>query len=213
MCTYRRFARGFAFFDLTPDILALAPRAQVPIQMPVFTALIGFFFLYSLDHGLFQILKTDTHINKRKRNLTLGATSALEFSAHGFIEGLAIGISFQFEWSLGLVVALAVISHDFCDGMSTLTLMLNSGNSMKSSMVMLFLDAIAPISGAVATLFFLVPEYYLVYALAFLAGSFVYMSTGNLLPEAYRKNGSIATFVFFFAGVFAIFALSKLINA
>jgi zinc transporter ZupT len=204
---------ALAFFDMAPDIMTLAPKVQVAIEMPLLTAIIGFFFLYALDHGLFQTLKTDRRVSKKNYKPTLGTLSAIEFSGHGFIEGLAIGISFQFQWSLGLIVAVAVISHDFCDGMSTLTLMLNSGNSVKSSMIMLFLDAIAPVAGAFATLFFFVPDYYLVFALAFLVGSFVYMSVGNLLPEAYRKNTPIATFVFFFAGVIAIFLISKLINA
>jgi zinc transporter ZupT len=165
--------------------------------LPLFTAVIGFFFLYTLEYGLFQTLKTNKTSNKRTPNPTMGSVSALEFSAHGFIEGLAIGISFQFEWRLGLLVALAVISHDFCDGMSTLTLMLKSGNTMKASMIMLFLDAIAPILGALATLFFFVPDYYIVFALAFLAGSFVYMSVGSLLPEAYRKNRTHSNSCFF----------------
>ena len=203
---------ALAFFDILPDILTLAPRVQVALEMPLFAIVTGFLFLYVLDHRLLQTLRNKSENIMSNYNPTLGTISALEFSAHGFIEGLAIGVSFQFEWGLGLVVAAAVISHDFCDGVSTLTLMLNSGNTMKSSIRMLFLDAVAPILGAVTTFFFLIPDYYLVFALSFLAGSFVYMGAGSLLPEAHRKNRPFVTLIFFLAGVIAIFILFRMIN-
>jgi len=204
---------ALAVFDILPEILTLAPEIQVPLEMPLFTIAAGAFFLYVLDNRLFHMIKGSGGTGTRNNNPTLGTISALEFSAHGFIEGLAIGLSFQFEWSLGLVVAVAVISHDFCDGVSTLTLMLNSGNTMKFSMKMLFLDAVAPILGAVATLFFVIPDYFILFALSFLAGSFVYMGAGSLLPEAHRKNRPVVTLVFFLAGVTAIFVLSGMISA
>jgi len=99
------------------------------------------------------------------------------------LEGLAIGVGFQFQFALGLEVAVAVISHDFCDGLSTLALMLNSGNSLKSSIRLLFVDAIVPVLGVATSLFLGVQNYFLVFALSFLAGSFIYMGAGNLLPD------------------------------
>jgi zinc transporter ZupT len=83
----------------------------------------------------------------------IGLLSDLEFCSHGFLEGLAIGISFQLELNLGLVVTIAVISHDFCDGVNTLALMLNSGNNIRSAMNILFIDAIAPVLGAFSTFY------------------------------------------------------------
>jgi zinc transporter ZupT len=204
---------ALVLFDLFPEILTLAPKIQISLEMPFFTIIIGFLFLYSLDRGLFQTLKKSEKNDKLNYKTRFGTLAALEFSAHGFIEGLAIGISFQFGWSLGLVVAFAVISHDFCDGLSTLTLMLNSGNTMRSSMKMLFLDAIAPIIGAVTTLFFYLPNYYIVFAISFLAGSFVYMGAGSLLPEAHRKNRPKVTLIFFVTGFISIFLLSRIFNA
>ncbi len=203
---------ALALFDLFPNVLALVPMVQISLEMPVFAAVAGFILLYAIDRGLFQTLKNNSLMGKRNYGPTIGVISAIEFSAHGFIEGLAIGLSFQFEWSLGFLVALAVISHNFCDGLSTLTLMLNSGNTLKSSMSMLFLDAIAPILGGVATLFFFIPDYYLVFALSFLAGSFMYMGAGSLLPEAHRRNRPLVTFILFLAGFIAILILSRLFN-
>jgi zinc transporter ZupT len=46
------------------------------------------------------------------------------------MDGLAIGIGFQLEFHVGIIVAFAVIAHDFSDGLNTVTAMLNSGNSL-----------------------------------------------------------------------------------
>lgn len=128
----------------------------------------------------------------------------MEFCSHAFLEGVAIGVSFQFQFGLGVLVALAVVSHDFCDGVSTLALMLNSGNTLKSSMSMLVVDAFAPLLGAMFTLFFAIQSYFLVYVLAFLLGSFLYIGGGTLLPDAYRMNRPIVTVVFFLVGFLLI---------
>jgi zinc transporter ZupT len=142
----------------------------------------------------------------------IGLLSTIEFCSHGFIEGLAIGVSFQLELSLGVFVAIAVVSHDFCDGISTLALMLNSGNTMKSSMGMLLVDALAPVIGAVTTLFFTIQNYFLAFALSFLVGSFLYMGAGSLLPDAYKMNRPAITIFFFLAGFFIILFFTKTVG-
>ncbi len=142
----------------------------------------------------------------------IGFLSKAEFCSHAFLEGVAIGVSFQLQFGLGIFIAIAVVSHDFCDGINTLTLMLNSGNSQKSSMSMLFIDAIAPTIGAISTLFFAIQTYLLVYALSFLLGSFLYMGGGTLLPDAYRMNRPTITAVLFLIGFILILLLTKIIT-
>ncbi len=143
----------------------------------------------------------------------IGLAATVEFCLHALIGGIAIGVSFQLQFGLGVFVAAAVVSHDFCDGVSTLALMLNSGNSMKSSMNMLIIDAIAPVFGAISTLFFAVQSYILVYALSFLLGSFLYIGGGMLLPDAYRMNRPIITISIFLIGFFLIILLTKVIGS
>ncbi len=198
---------------MLPDIIALAPTAQVPIEMALFTLAIGFFFLYALDKAFFQTRKTNGKESNGRTSRTIGVLSTAEFCSHGFLEGLAIGVSFQYELGLGILVAIAVISHDFCDGLSTLALVLNSGNTLKASMSMLLLDAIAPVLGAVTTLFFFIQDNFIVFASSFLAGSFVYMGAVSLLPEAHRKNRPIVTLIFFLVGFILIFFISRLIKS
>ena len=207
------FSAGFftalSLFDLSPDILSLVSDAQISVERPLFTAVGGFLFLFALDRVFSKFHSKDHNMENKMLRPRIGLLFATEFCSHGFIEGLAIGLSFQFQFGLGVFVAIAVISHDFCDGISTLALMLNSGNTLKSSMSMLFVDAIAPVLGAVTTLFFSIESYFLVFMLSFLAGSFLYIGGGNLLPDAYRMNRPVVTTIFFAVGFLLVILLTK----
>ena len=194
------FSIALSLFDLIPDILSLVPEAQTSFEKPLFTAIGGFFFLFALDRAFSKFHLKDHTMEKKTLRPRIGLLSTMEFCSHGFIEGLAIGLSFQFQFGLGIFVAIAVVSHDFCDGISTLALMLNSGNTLKSSMNMLFVDAIAPVLGAVTTLLFSIGNYFLVLMLSFLAGGFLYMGGEGLLPDANRMNRPVVTIIFFVLG-------------
>ena len=196
--------------ELLPEVFSLAAKAQISFEKPLFTAVGGVFFLFALDRVLSRFhLKNqgEQMIALRPR---IGLLSTLEFCSHGFIEGLAIGFGFQLQFGLGIVVAIAVVSHDFCDGVSTLTLMLNSGNRLKFSMGMLFIDSIAPVLGALTTLFFSVENYLLVLMLSFLAGSFLYIGGGTLLPDANKMNSPIVTIILFSFGFSFIVLLTAI---
>ncbi len=91
--------------------------------------------------------------------------------------------------------------------------MLNSGNTLRSSLGMLFVDALAPTVGVAISLFFAIENYFLIFAFAFLLGSFFYIGAGNLLPEASRMNSPIVTFASFLSGFFIIFLISRFVIA
>ncbi len=204
------FSAGFfialALFDLFPNILFLFPETQISIDKPLLIAIAGFFFLLVLDRGISRFDWKGQHLEGFEQRI--GLISTLEFCSHGFVEGLAIGLGFQLQFGLGVFVAIAVISHDFCDGISTLALMLNSGNNLKSSMSMLFVDAIAPVFGAVVTFFVSMESFFMVMMLSFLAGSFLYIGGGSLLPDANRMNRPIVTIFFFILGFLLVLLLS-----
>ena len=207
------FAAGFfialPLFDLLPDILSILPQVQVTFYLLLGTAIAGFFFLYGIYHAT-----PNAHSRNHEHQTTrpeVGLFSTIEFCAHGFLEGLAIGLSFGINFTLGVLVAFAVISHDFCDGMSTLTLMLKSGNSLKASLGMLLVDASAPVFGAFASFLFVYESAIVVYALAFLIGSFLYIGAASLLPDAYHMAGRNVTASFFALGFGIILVISRIL--
>jgi zinc transporter ZupT len=210
------FSAGFfislSLFELLPDILTLLPAAQITLDKLFLTAASGFVSLFAVNHKFSSLRMKNHAMAKNTFKPRIGLLSTLEFCSHAFLEGIAIGVSFQLQFGLGIFIALAVISHDFCDGISTLAIMLDSGNSLRSSIKLLLVDAAAPILGATSTLFFGIQNFILVYALSFLLGSFLYMGGGILLPDAYRMNRPITTIAFFITGFFVILILARIIS-
>ena len=63
---------------------------------------------------------------------------------HSFLDGVAIGISFQANAKIGLLIALVIIAHDFSDGLNTVTVVLAHGNPVRRSVAWLLVDMAAP---------------------------------------------------------------------
>lgn len=109
------------------------------------------------------------------------------------MDGVGIGLAFQVSQSVGVIVAIAVISHDFCDGLNTVTLMLVNHNKTRRAILMLLLDALAPVLGAVSTLVIQLPPSSLMIYLGFFAGFLLYIGASDILPEAHSQNRSSIT--------------------
>ena len=108
------------------------------------------------------------------------------------MDGVAIGLAFKVSPAVGIPVALAVIAHDFCDGVNTVSLMLVHRNTTFRSVAMLALDALAPVLGMASTLFFQVPPSVLILYLGFFAGFLLYIGASDILPEAHSQAGPSA---------------------
>ncbi|MCJ7762379.1 ZIP family metal transporter, partial [Candidatus Bathyarchaeota archaeon] len=156
-----------SLLNLLPQTFKLATSVGMLLENVMALTVVGFLFLYIISRAITRhVYNEDGEYSEIKHPLGgLFATSQL--SVHSFIDGLAIGFGFQTDIHVGIVIAFAVICHDFTDGLSAVTVMLNSGNSLKNSLRMLFLDAVAPLLGAVVALFIVVPQYYLALLLPF----------------------------------------------
>jgi ZIP family zinc transporter len=108
----------------------------------------------------------------------------LSLILHGTIDGLAVGVGFQAGSDVGIIVLLAVLAHDFADGMNVVTLALDAARGAKLAVALLVLDALAPVIGAGLSLVVSIPPTSLALFLAWFAGIFIAIGAGHLLPEA-----------------------------
>jgi zinc transporter ZupT len=200
-------------FDLLPEALKLAQEYRLTFQSVMIATACGFIFLLVLERyiSIHHICDPDGTC-RNVRHPKGGVYGALEISTHSFIDGLAIGIGFQANFQVGIVVAFAVIAHDFSDGINTVAIMLRYGNSLRASLKMLLLDAAAPLLGAASTLLFNIPAQTLVYILPFFAGGFLYLGASDLLPEAHERNAPLPMVLCTLAGFLVIFCLTSLLK-
>jgi ZIP family zinc transporter len=116
------------------------------------------------------------------------------------MDGFAIGAAFQAGSSVGIVVAVAVIAHDFADGFNTYTIAALYGNNRRRAITLLAADAMAPVIGASITLLFLIPHAVLGLYLGF-AGFLMYLATPDILPEARASHQTRLTVLSAIVGV------------
>jgi ZIP family zinc transporter len=114
-------------------------------------------------------------------------------AAHSFLDGMAIGAGFQASPAVGVIVAAAVVTHDFSDGINTVAFILRGGGNMRSALPWLLLDAIAPVLGAASTLPFTIPQASIGLVLGVFGGCFLYLGASDLIPESQHAHPRAAT--------------------
>ena len=116
----------------------------------------------------------------------VGAFGATGLAVHTFIDGLGIGLAFGVDTATGLLVFLAVVTHDFADGLNTVSFVLHQGGNRRRALRWLTLVALAPLAGAVVGATAGIGEEELGYLLAVYTGFFLFMGATDLLPHAHE---------------------------
>ncbi|MBI4088559.1 ZIP family metal transporter [Candidatus Kaiserbacteria bacterium] len=197
---------GVALFDLLPEAIELGTKYHEPTTIALFVAL-GLFGYLILDRLIFL----HTHEEDDETNASRGSFGAFTLSAHSFFDGVAIGVGFQVSAVVGIVVAVAVLTHDFSDGINTVNLVLKNGGSWRQAFRWLLVDAAAPLLGVVSTLFFQIPESALGLVLAVFVGSFLYLSASDLIPESHHRHPRALTTIMTLLGALVLYMVVRLV--
>lgn len=201
---------GLVAFDIIPEIFELINQTDMNIQYAMISFVVGLLVLHLAEKTLL-IHHNHEDDYKEHKHPSVGILSALALIFHSFLDGVGIGIGFHISPTIGILIAIAVIGHDFADGLNTGSLMLANKNGKKRVLIMVLLDAIAPVLGAFSTLIFQLPDYFVVLYLGFFAGSLLYIALGDVLPEAHSKDSSYKTMLMTILGVLFIFAITRMI--
>ncbi|MFJ9522738.1 ZIP family metal transporter [Kitasatospora sp. NPDC101801] len=202
---------GVVAFDLLPEAINAAPDELhgVPQALLMFAA--GFLAIHIVERSVaihrshegeyaaHSHAHAHSHAAGGKQGVGLTAAGALV--GHSLMDGFAIGAAFQAGSTVGTVVAIAVVAHDFADGFNTYTITRMYGNNRRRALTLLGADALAPVTGAAITLLFTIPEHLLGLYLGFFAGFLLYLATSDILPEAHSPHPSRSTLLCTLLGV------------
>ncbi len=195
---------GVAFFDLLPEAINLAGQSYA---VSTITTIVAFGFTIYLLLDRIIVLHSDQEEGQNHQRGYLGAGS---LSVHSFLDGLAIGLAFQVSVAVGAIVAIAVLVHDFSDGINTVNMIVKNGGTRSQAMRWLLIDAIAPVVGVLSTLFFSLPEKSLAVVLALFCGFFLYIGASDLLPESHHNHPAKWTTIMTVAGIVVLYVAIKL---
>jgi zinc transporter ZupT len=199
---------GVVAFEILPEIIS-----QVQVHgfeaREIMVALVGGFLAFHIFEKLLIIHHAQEGHYAEHHHPGVGALSALALSGHSFMDGLGIGLGFQMSNAVGVTVAVAVISHDFTDGMNTVAVTLTNRNAAETVRRFLFLDAAAPMLGVLCSTLISVSPHFLVLYLGAFGGFLLYIGASDILPEAHSRHSSGWTILMTILGAALAFTVSK----
>jgi len=196
---------GVAFFDLAPEALDAGKGLYEPRTLLAIAAL-GF-FLYALLDRVIAHHDCEGHVNPSR-----GFIGAISFSTHSVMDGLAMGIAFQASRDIGLIVATAVLAHDFADGLNTVNVVMKNGGDRRFALRWLAVDALAPVAGAALSLLITPNPGLLALLLALFCGFFLHIGANGLMPESHRDHPRPSTTAATLLGAAFLYAVTSLVR-
>jgi|SRR6267378_892878 len=209
---------AIAFADLLPEAIN-ASESDAGLRQLVFYVVIASFVFFHVIERYVLVHPVHAHAepevapqHAHDESHTSGGLGATGLVGHSFVDGIAIGAAFQASFAVGIVVAFAVLAHDFADGVNTVTLTFRVMRKKSLAYAYLLADAIAPVLGALLTLLIAVPEAALALILAFFVGHFLYIGASDLIPEMHRGERSYRALGIHLSGILIIVGLTRLIT-
>ncbi|MCZ6622373.1 MAG: ZIP family metal transporter [Deltaproteobacteria bacterium] len=140
----------------------------------------------------------------------IGPVAVLGMALDNVVDGAGIAVGYLIDPLLGLAITVAVVLHEIPQGMTSALIMREAKWSRVRTLVALgFAGLLYPVGALLAGL---IPPQFQEKMLAFIAGDFIYIGAGDLLPEAHRRfNWKVILSVI--AGMAFILTLGLLVPA
>ncbi len=199
-----------AGFILALVFLNLIPASYQTLgESAALYMLIGFSILHFFEHTVVGHLhfgeETHTHVMV-SRVASLSAVAGLFI--HAFFDGFSISIGMQFNFLLGLLIFIAVLLHKIPEGLTIASIMISATFARKKVLYAIFGIGLSTLVGVVAALLFSNVSAKLTgMALAFSAGTIIYVGASDLIPEINKSKDRIPPLVVF--GGIVLYYLSE----
>lgn len=207
---------GVTFVNILPEAFSLAQELSLlSIYVPSGIGA-GFLILLVAERYLLateEIHGGHFHIHgKPGLDARHGLMGVSALTLHGFMDGFVIPISFSAGPEVGIIVTLAVAIHQIPDSFAALSLALGSTETKRQALLYVLVTAAdTPIGIAVGLLLVGLGNVIIPLGLGLTAGTFVYVSAADLVPELQHKARSPLVILSMALGFSLVMALSLLL--
>jgi zinc and cadmium transporter len=170
---------GAVFFHILPEI---SPVLGSKLGYPI---MVGFFLIFLLEKFIMVHPCEEGECDYHK----IGVAAYVGIGIHSLLEGVAIGAGHLMN--LSLVIIMAVTLHKFPAALALSSILVKSGEySRNKILISMVIFALATPLGAILSGHILkgLDEYVVVTALGVTAGTFLFISIGDLLPTVYEEH-------------------------
>jgi zinc transporter ZupT len=166
------------FLSLLPQVLSFSLNTLT-------TFMLGFLIFYFLESKVLLHLcpEDDYHYH------SLSWLSVLGLSFHALTDGMALGLNYYFSGKTVLFLALGILIHKFTEGVSIMTLQIQSKTSSTQAWIFSTLVSLAAPVGIFITFYRLknfLTDLLLMHMLALGAGAFFYIVSRDLIPVVHQ---------------------------
>ncbi len=205
---------GVTFVDILPEAYAVANELSLlSIYVPAGIG-IGFFILLVVERYLLvtkEIHGGHFHIHGKPLDHAHGLMGVTALTFHGFMDGFVIPVGFSAGPQVGLIVTLAVAIHQIPDSFAALSLALGSTDSKKQAFLYVLATAAdTPVGIVVGLLLVGLGGFMVPIGLGLSAGTFIYVSAADLVPELQHEARSPLVVVSMMLGFLLVMGLSLL---
>ena len=201
---------GVAFLHLLPEAIKEAGAGEKAVLKIFFFLLLGFVVFYVLENFIGW---HHHHAREHPEVKPFGYLILISDSIHNFIDGLIVAASFLTSWPIGLATAIAVALHEIPQEIGDFGILVYARIKKIKALFLNFLSASTIIFGGLFGYWFSEKVgQNILFLLPFAAGSFIYISASDLIPQIKESKEfpkSTIYFLVFLTGII-IMALMKI---
>ena len=188
---------GAAFIEVLPHAFYQSESIEATAATVLF-GILGFFVLEKLvlwRHCHVEECEVhDPHTPPQHDHGRSGLMILIGDTFHNFVDGVLIAAAFMADTQLGIVTSIAIIAHEVPQEVGDFLILLHSGYSKRSAMLLNMLASAAMVIGGVLAYFTLqIVESLVTPLLALAAASMLYVAVADLIPGLHRRPELAAT--------------------
>ena len=141
-----------------------------------------------------SIMHSHSHAHSQHDSGRSGMMIMIGDTFHNFVDGILIAAAFLLDIRLGMVTALAIISHEIPQEVGDFLILLHSGYTKKQAFIFNLVSSLATLVGGLIAYFAL--QYvmsWIPYILGLAAASMLYVAVADLIPGLHKRTELKAT--------------------
>jgi len=204
---------GISLLELLPESFEIAAGATPPLDARVVSLSVaaGFLGLLIVERYLLHRAGAlSAHYEEGREIRPFGTLAMGALVIHGLIDGIVIPLGFAVSSATGLLVATAVVLHQIPDAFAAFAFAASQGEDRRRVVRYVILGALDTPVGMVLGLFlvnYFTPSW-VALALAFSAGTFLFVSAADIIPELQHKAQSLTVTISIGAGLLLVALLA-----
>jgi zinc transporter ZupT len=211
---------GLVFLDILPEGFRLSNEMDLNLTFLGVAVLAGFFTLTIIEQYMLRKGLAHGHEAGGVKIKPFGTLGVAALSVHGFMDGFVIPIGLGASTKLGLVITIALVVHQIPDSFTAVSMALAAGYTKKKAAIFVLVTALdTPIGIVIGAIAYLganavgFANMLVLLSLGFSAGTFIFVSAADLIPELQHHSQSMKVTLFILVGFALVFALTMLIPA